>query len=439
MLPDGGGLNLRVDTAGKKVWRVRYRYAGKANMMSLGPFPVVSLKDARAGRDDIKKQLAAGIDPSLRKKLARISASLPNTFGAVADEYVANLIANDAVPITVRKNRWYLEELAAPIRGRPVNEVSPAELLDILKKIETSGRRDTAHRLRSVMGSVFRLAVATLRATNDPTYALRGALLKVKVKHRAAITDEHELGRFLVALDNYDGWPILRSAFQFLVLTMARPGDVRHMRRVEVDFEKKLWRIPAERMKMRRAHEVPLSRQSLEILESVWPLNERHDLVFPSLRAHKKPLSENAFNAVLRAMGYRQDQATAHGFRSTASTILNERGYSPDVIEAALAHQDTNEIRCIYNRALYLPERKKLVQEWAELLDEFRALVRPHGLALELSEFPQLEQRVIISDNRNAYLWPSQGVFDGEEEGLLQLLLRRRRDTRAAGRQYGRC
>lgn len=372
LLSDGDSLHLQIHPSGSKLWRVRFRFGGKANMMSLGPFPAVSLRDAREKRNELKKQIVAGINPSLRKKLDRINASSSNTFGAIADEYVANLEANGAAPITVSKNRWFLEQLAAAIRNRPVNEILPAELLDILKKIEASGRRDTAHRLRTVMGSVFRLAVATLRASNDPTYALRGALLKVKVKHRAAITEERELGPLLVSLDEYDGWPILRSAFQFLILTMARPGDVRHMRRAEVDFEKRMWRIPAERMKMRRPHDVPLSRQALRVLKEVWPLNERHELVFPSLRSHKKPLSENAFNSVLRNMGYAKEHVTAHGFRATASTILNERGYSPDVIEASLAHQDENEMRRIYNRALYLPERKKLMQEWADLLDNLR-------------------------------------------------------------------
>jgi integrase len=241
-------------------------------MLSLGAFPAVSLKQAREKRDDIKKQIAAGIDPSLRRKLDKISAASADTFGGIADEYLANLKANDAADITISKNRWLLEEHAAPIRNRPVAEIVPAELLDILKKIEASGRRDTAHRLRSVMGAVFRLAVGTLRATNDPTYALRGALMKVKVKHRAAITDERELGRFLVALDGYDGWPILQAAFQFLILTMCRPGDVRHMKRSEVDFDERLWCIPEERMKMRRPHDVPLSRQALAVLKTVWPL-----------------------------------------------------------------------------------------------------------------------------------------------------------------------
>ena len=372
MLLDGEGLHLQIYTSGSKLWRLRFRFRGKANMMSLGAFPAVSLKEAREKRGEIKKQIAAGIDPSLRKKLDKISAASANSFGAIADEYIANLKANDAADMTISKNRWLLEDLAASIRNRPVSEILPAELLDILKKVEASGRRDTAHRLRSVMGSVFRLAVATLRATNDPTYALRGALLKVRVKHRAAITDERELGRFLICLDEYDGWPILQSAFQFLLLTMSRPGDVRGMKRTEVDFDKRLWRIPAERMKMRRSHDVPLSRQALSVLNVVWPLNEGHALVFPSLRSHKKPLSENAFNSVLRNMGYSKDQATAHGFRSTASTILNERGFSGDVIEAALAHQDEDEMRRIYNRALYLPERKKLMQDWADLMDSFK-------------------------------------------------------------------
>jgi integrase len=374
MLSDGDGLHLYIYKTGSKLWRIRYRFNGKANMLSLGSFPAVSLLAARKKRDAIKEQLASNIDPSLRKKLDRITAvtSARNTFGAIADEYLANQQKNGAAAQTLSKNKWMLEDLAAPLRNRPVADIKSAEILDLLKKIEASGRRDTAHRLRSVIGAIFRYAIATLRAETDPTYALRGALLKVKVKHRAAITDEKELGAFLIGLDQYEGWPILQSAMKFLVLTMTRPGDVRGMKRTEVDFEKRLWRIPADRMKMRQPHDVPLSRQALAILEEVWPLNEEHELVFPSLRSHKKPLSENAFNSVLRNMGYPQEKVTAHGFRATASTILNSRGFEPDVIEAALAHQDQNEIRRIYNRARYMPERVKLLQSWADLLDTFK-------------------------------------------------------------------
>jgi integrase len=375
LLSDGDGLHLRIHPRGGRQWRLRFRFGGKPNMMSLGPYPAISLLQARRKRDKVKEQIAAGINPSLSRKLERLAATAAaqNTFGAVADEHLANLEKNGAAEQTLTKNRWILQDLAAPIRNRPVSEIKSIEVLDLLKKIEASGRRDTAHRLRSMIGAVFRYAIATLRAETDPTYALRGALLKVKVKHRAAITDEKELGAFLVGLDQYEGWPIVQSAFKFLILTMTRPGDVRGMKRAEVDFEKRLWSIPGERMKMREPHDVPLSRQAVEILKAVWPLNEEHELVFPSLRSHKKPLSENAFNSVLRNMGYPQDKATAHGFRATASTILNSLRFDRDVIEAALAHQDQNEIRRIYNRSLYMPERTKLMQDWADLLDNFKA------------------------------------------------------------------
>ena len=374
LLSDGDGLHLRIHPGGGRQWRLRFRFGGKANMMSLGPYPAVSLLQARRKRDKVKEQIAAGINPSLSRKLEKLASAAvaQNTFGAVADEHLANLKKNGAAEQTLTKNRWMLQDLAAPIRNRPVAEIKPIEVLDILKKIEASGRRDTAHRLRSLIGAVFRYAIATLRAESDPTYALRGALLKVKVKHRAAITDEKELGAFLVGLDHYEGWPVVQAAFKFLVLTMARPGDVRGMKRTEVDFKKRLWCIPGERMKMREPHDIPLSCQAIAVLEEVWPLNEEHELVFPSLRSHKKPLSENAFNSVLRNMGYPQDKATAHGFRATASTILNSRRFDRDVIEAALAHQDQNEIRRIYNRSLYMPERTKLMQDWADLLDTFK-------------------------------------------------------------------
>jgi integrase len=378
MLSDGDGLHLLVNESGSKLWRLRFRFAGKANMLSLGPFPTVSLLDARKKRDEAKKQLANGINPSLNRKLEKLSSvvAAQNTFGAVADEYLANLEARHMAEQTISKNRWLLVDLCAALRERPIADIKPIEILDILKKVEASGRSDTAHRLRSVIGAVFRYAVATLRAENDPTYALRGALLKVKVQHRAAITEEKELGKLLHGLEDYSGWPIVQDAFKFLILTMSRPGDVRHMKRNEVELEKAIWHIPAERMKMRRPHDVPLSRQALEILKRVWPLNEQHPLVFPSLRSHKKPLSENAFNSVLRNMGYDKDQVTAHGFRSTASTILNERGFDDDVIEAALAHQDEDQSRRVYNRSLYLTERKKLMQDWADLLDSFKRLAK---------------------------------------------------------------
>jgi integrase len=383
-LSDGEGLHLLVQPNGRKLWRFRYRFAGRENMLAFGSFPTVSLGQARTKREEARKLLADGTDPAAKRKLDRIASEVAarTRFGDVAAEYIENLVANGAAESTVDKNRWLLQDLAAPLAKRPVTEILPAEILLILKRIEKSGRRDTARRLRGVLGSVFRYAIVTLRATVDPTLALRGALLKPLVKHRAAITEERELGALMVAIDEYDGWPTLRAAMLFLALTMTRPGDVRHMRCTEVNFEKAIWRIPAERMKMRRPHDVPLSTQALKILREVWSLSEYGELVFPSIRSIRRPLSENAMNSALRRMGYGQDEMTAHGFRAAASTVLNERGFSPDVIEAALAHQEENDVRRAYNRATYWSERLKLMQQWADLLDEFRRFsVRGHRVA----------------------------------------------------------
>jgi integrase len=237
-----------------------------------GAFPEVSLAAARSKRDEARKLIANGTDPSVKRKLDKIAAATAaqNTFGGVAAEYLASLEANGSAESTISKNRWLIEDLAAPLARRPIVEIVPAEILDVLKRVEKSGRRESARRLRGVMGSVFHHAVVTLRATNDPTFALRGALLKPNVQHRAAITDEKQLGSLMRSIDEYDGWPTIRAALQILALTMTRPGDVRGMRRSEINFEKAQWRIPEERMKMRRPHDVPLSKQALRILREIW-------------------------------------------------------------------------------------------------------------------------------------------------------------------------
>lgn len=373
-LADGAGLYLHIEPSGSKLWRFRYRFAGRENMLAFGPYPAVSLGDARDRRDEARKLLAAGTDPSAKRKQDKREAAIKNanTFGAIADEVLANKEANEAAGSTMDKNRWLLKDLAAPLSGRPIAEITAAEILDLLKRIEKSGRRETARRLRGAIGSVFRYAIVTLRATSDPTLALQGALLTPKVNHRAAIIDEKEFGGLLRAIDGYDGWPSLKAALQFIALTFARPGEVRGAVRKEFDFDRAVWRIAPERMKMRRPHEVPLSRQAVAVLKEIWPLSEYGDLVFPSIRSNRRPLSENAFNSALRRMGFTQDEMTAHGFRATGSTILNERGYNPDVVEAALGHQDDDEIRRAYNRAKYWPERVKLMQDWADILEQLR-------------------------------------------------------------------
>ena len=373
-LSDGGGLHLLVQPGGSRLWRFRYRFAGRENMMALGAFPATSLAEARLKRDQAKKLIEAGTDPSVQKKLDKISVatSAQSSFGAVAAEYLANMKDSDVAESTLSKNRWLLKDLAAPLAGRPIAEIIPAEILEVLKRIEKSGRRESARRLRGAMGSVFRYAIVTLRATTDPTVILRGALLTPKVQHRAALTDEKQLGSLMLAIDEYDGWPTLRAALQLVALTMTRPGDVRGMRRSEIDFENAIWRIPAERGKMRRPHDVPLSNQAIKVLKEIWCLSDNGELVLPSIRSLKKPLSENAMNSALRRMGYTKDEMTAHGFRSAASTILNENGFNPDVIEAALGHRDENAIRRAYNRATYWPERVKLMQTWADMLDSLK-------------------------------------------------------------------
>ncbi len=373
---DSNGLYIHIQPNGSKLWRWKYRYAKKERLLSYGPYPLISLVEAREKQMEGRKLLLDGIDPSVRRKLDRINAETAanNTFELVAAEYIQNMEAKGSAAATIKKTRWMLEKLAAPIAKRPIGEISPIELLDLLKRIERSGRRETARRLRGVMGSVFRLAVATLRAETDPTMPIRDALTAPVVKGRPALTDEKEFGRLLCALDEYDGWPTISAAMKFQILTCVRPGEVRGATRSEIVLAERLWRIPAERMKMRRPHEVPLSRQAIEILNSVWPLSEHAELVFPSIRSNRRPLSENAFNSALRRIGYTKDEVTAHGFRVTASTIMNERGFDPDVIEAALAHQDRNSIRRTYNRAKYWDPRVKLMQNWADLLDEFRSM-----------------------------------------------------------------
>ena len=372
---DSNGLHLLVKPNGSKLWRLKYRFYGKEKLLSIGAFPQVSIIEAREKATDARKLLAQGVDPSQHKKASKLAATVAsaNTFAAISEEYISKRRAEGLTEVTLEKKRWLLLDLASPLANRPIAEITAAEILDVLRRLERNGRRESAHRLRGTIGAVFRFAIATVRAATDPTFALRGALPKVNVVHRAAITDEKKFGTLMASINDYDGWPTLKAALQILALTMTRPGEVRHMKRAEIDLDRAVWRIPAERMKMRRPHDVPLSRQAVAVLQDALQLSTG-DLVLPSIRSNRKPLSENAMNSALRRMGYTKDEVTAHGFRSSASTILNERGFNPQVIEAALAHQDANEVRRTYNRAQYWPERVKLLQAWADLLDEFQGL-----------------------------------------------------------------
>lgn len=374
-LTDGWGLHLAVKPTGSKLWQFRYRFMGREKLLSLGRYPIVSLAGARKKRDEAKRLLDDGIDPSVQKKLDSIDAHVKArmTFKEVADEYYETLVDRGLADATLRKKRWHIEDLAKPLHRRPIDQVTAAELLHLLKPIERSGRRETAKKLRATISAIFRLAMVTMRAPADPSAALKDALLPPKVKGRAAITNETEFGQLLRQLDEYTGWPVIPAAMKFQILTCARPGEARGARLNEFDLDARTWTIPPERMKMRREHQVPLSRQAYEIVMENWSEIKGVELLFPSLQSNRKQLSENAFNTVLRRLGYSGEEVTAHGFRVTASTILNSREHNPDVIEAILAHQDTNAIRRTYNRTTYWDQRVELMQVWADLCDEFRS------------------------------------------------------------------
>jgi integrase len=373
-LSDGGGLFVLVKPNGSKLWQQKYRHFGKERLLSHGLYPDVTLAQARKKRDEARAQVANGDDPAVRKRLDQIEAETQSrtTFSLVAEEYLQMAHDRELADATLRKKNWHVETLSASLHNRPIKEITSAEILHLLKKVEASGRRETAKKLRGTLSGIFRLAVVTLRADNDPTYAIKGALLPVKVTNRAAITDEKAFGQFLRDLDAYTGAGVIKDALLFQILTMTRPGEVRGAKQSEFNFEKKTWGISSERTKMRRYHMIPLSDQALEIVKRNWISIDGVELIFPSLNSNRKWLSENAFNSAIRRMGYTKDEVTAHGFRSTASTILNTRGHESDVIEAALAHQDKNVIRRTYNRATYWDQRVILMQNWADLVSKFR-------------------------------------------------------------------
>lgn len=373
-MADGLGLFVIVRPTGSKSWQYRYQYLGSERILSLGAYPAVSLATARKKRDEAASLLAQDIDPSTQKRLDKIDAAIRArmTFKEVADDYYQRLVDRELSPATLKKKRWFIDGLAKSLHNRPIDQITAAELLAFLSPIERSGRRETAKKLRATISSIFRLAIVTMRAPADPSSALKDALAPPIVKARPAITDEKEFGALLRRLDEYTGWPVITAAMKFQILTCTRPGEVRGAQKKEFDLHSRTWTVPAERMKMRREHKIPLSRQALQIMEENWSPYDHVELIFPSLISTRKRLSENAFNTVLRRLGYSGEEVTAHGFRATASTILNVRENNPDVIEAALAHQDPNTIRRTYNRTTYWDQRVELMQRWADLCDELR-------------------------------------------------------------------
>lgn len=370
-LSDGGGLHVLVTPHGSKLWRLKYRLNGREKLLSIGSYPVVGLKAARAARDGAKETIAAGLDPSEEKRRSkqRAAEDATNTFAAVAEEFVGKLEREGRAPVTVDKARWLLGMANATLGNRPIAEISAREVLAAIKPIEAAGKYETARRMRATMSRVFRLAVATDRADSDPTSALQGALIRPNPTPRAAITDLVGLRTLYRAIDAYGGQLTTRSALKLLALLAQRPGEVRQARWDEFDADARVWTIPADRMKMRRPHRVPLSGPALDILAALKPVTGWADYVFPSIRSPRRPLSENTLNVALRTMGYDQTQMTSHGFRAGFSTIANESGlWHPDAIERCLAHVEGNAVRRAYARGEHWDERVRLVDWWAEQL-----------------------------------------------------------------------
>ena len=372
-LTDGGGLYLLVSPSGGKWWRFDYRCQSKRKTLSMGVYPAISLKDARDRRDEAKKQLANGIDPAMVRKSQKHQQSQPNTFEAVAREWHAKFKPGWSDSHANRLLRLLERDIFPWLGSMPVSDVSSPLLLQTIRRIETRSL-DTAHRAMQNCGQVFRYAIATGRQQHDPTHALKGAIPPIRDNHFASITHPEQIGPLLRAIEGYKGEFITQSALRLGPLVFVRPGELRHAEWSEINLEIGEWRIPSEKMKMGQPHIVPLARQSIVLLTDLQPLTGTGQYLFPSVRSLDRPLSENTINAALRRLGYTKDEMTGHGFRSMASTLLNEQGWNRDHIERQLAHAERNKIRAAYNYADYLPERRKMMQAWADYLDTLKAV-----------------------------------------------------------------
>jgi integrase len=368
---DGGGLFLLVTSAGNKGWRLKYRYGGKEKLLSLGVYPEVGLKDARKRRDDMRQQLAAGIDPGqARKSMKAAQRGLEaNSFETIAREWFAKRAPTWAETHASKIIRRLELDVFPWIGRRSVENITAPELLTVLRRIESRGAIDTAHRAMQNCGQIFRYAVATGRAERNPSADLRGALTPVKEKRYASITDPKAIAELLRAIHGYQGSPVTRAALRLAPLVFVRPGELRQAQWSEFDLESAQWRIPAERMKSRAPHFVPLAAQVEAILRELHPLTGSGRFVFPGARTNSRPMSNNTINAGLRRLGYASHEMTGHGFRSMASTILNEQGWNRDAVERQLAHAERDTVRAAYNYAEHLPERRRMMQAWADYLD----------------------------------------------------------------------
>lgn len=373
-LSDEKGLHLLVNQTGK-YWRLSYRFNSKQKTLALGVYPEVSLKEAREKRDEARRLLAEGIDPGEHRKITKATKALQaeNSFEAVAREWFAKCKPTWTDGHADKIIRRLERDLFPWLGSRPIAAIEAPELLVNLQRIENRGAIETAHRAMQNAGQVFRYAIATGRAKYNPAADLLGALAPVVKTSFPTITDPAKIAELLRAIDGYQGTLETKCALKLAPLVFVRPGELRKAEWREIDLENALWVIPAERMKMREKHVVPLSSQAVDVLRELQPLTGHGQFVFPGARSNKRPMSENTVNAALRRLGYDKDTMTGHGFRHMASTLLNEHGWNRDAIERQMAHGERNKIRATYNYAEYMPERTKMMQSWADYLDSLKA------------------------------------------------------------------
>jgi integrase len=372
-LLDSRGLFIRVRPNGTKSWLTRYVLNGREGLLSLGVWPEVGSKRAREKRDELRRLVADGIDPSAQRKAAKIARL--DTFESVAEEWL-DVQAQTKAPITVSTARSRILTQLYPAFGcKPITDIEPPDLLAVLRRIEANGTRETAHRLLSLYGRVARFAIASGNAKRDISQDLRDALVPVVVTHHAAIVEPRQIGALLRAIGDYSGFASVSYALKLSPYVFVRPGELRGAEWVEFDLDafEPVWRIPASRMKVKAEHIVPLARQAVEILRELQKLTGSRRLLFPGLRTPDRPISNNSVNAALRYLGFDSRTMTHHGFRTMASTRLNEMGIVSDLIELQLAHVEGNSTRAAYNRASRLPERRKMMQTWADALDAMRS------------------------------------------------------------------
>lgn len=373
-LSDEKGLYLEIHPTGSKYWRFKYRFGGKEKRLALGVFPDVPLKEARDRRDEARKLLRDGLDPSQERRRLRAMArqQTEDSFGAIGREWLAKERRHWSESHLERVERALTKDLAA-LSTRPIRDITSPELLSALRRVEARGAIETAHRTKQVAGQIFRYAVAIGRADSDPSRDLKGALVRPKKTHLAAITDPHAVGELLRAIDGYQGTPVVRAALRLAPLVFVRPGELRTMEWREIVWASEAWHIPPEKMKTGREHIVPLSRQALEILLEVQPLTGRFRYVFPSARSPRRPMSNNAVLSAFRRMDIPNDMMSGHGFRAMARTLLDEvLEFRVDIIEHQLAHAVRDVNGEAYNRTKFLKQRRSMMQRWSDYLDELK-------------------------------------------------------------------